>query len=119
MFHVLLLSDLYETAAQIPALAQTNPFLAALAQGDPSDALPLRPAYPVLREAFTSAPDAALIEMSQNGQTGEAILRTIATVQQGLDGDRIALRDGLATLRALGLEDVARRAALQYAILPQ
>lgn len=57
--------------------------------------------------------------MSQNGQTGEAILRTIATVQQGLDGDRIALRDGLATLRALGLEDVARRAALQYAILPQ
>lgn len=117
LFTLLLLSDQYEAAALNPDLAGTNPFLAAVAQGDPSDALASRPSYPVIREAFNSEPDATLINMSANGQTGEAILRAIATLQQGLDGDRIALREGFATLRALGLEDVARRAALQYAIL--
>lgn len=46
LFHVLLLSDLYETAAQIPALAQTNPFLAALAQGDRRTRCPCAPPIP-------------------------------------------------------------------------
>ncbi len=119
LFTLLLLTDQYETAALNPDLAATNPFLAATAKGDPADALAVRPAYPVIREAFTAAPDATLVDMSANGQTGEAILRAVATVQQGLDGDRTTLSDGLATLRALGLEDTARRAALQYAILPQ
>ena len=118
LFSILLLSDQYETAALNADLAATNPFLAALAKGDPSEAPATRPTYPVLQEAFATDPIADLVDMSANGQTGEAILRTIATVQQGLDGDRLALREGLATLRALGLEDVARRAALQYAILP-
>lgn len=118
LFKLLLLSDLYETAALDPDLAKTDPFLAALATGDPEDALALRPAYPVLQEAFRAGADSTLTEMASAGQLGEAILRTIATVQQGLDGDRIALREGIATLRALGLEDVARRTALQYAILP-
>ncbi|WP_375282241.1 hypothetical protein [Pseudooctadecabacter sp.] len=118
LFKLLLLSDLYETAALDADLADTDPFLAALATGDPADALALRPAYPVLQEAFRAEADPILTDMATNGQLGEAILRTIATVQQGLDGDRIALRTGLGTLRALGLEDVARRTALQYAILP-
>ena len=82
------------------------------------NALALRPAYPILQEAFASEPDPALMEIAASGRTGEAILRAIATLQQGIDGDRLAFRDGLATLRALGLEDTARRAALQYAILP-
>lgn len=118
LFTFLLLTDQYEAAALNPDLAATNPFLAAVAQGDPSTALATRPAYPVIREAFTALPDPDLVDMSNNGQTGEAILRAVATVQQGLDGDRVALREGLATLRALGLEDVVRRATLQYAILP-
>ncbi len=118
LFTLLLLTDQYETAALNPDLAATNPFLAAVATGDPSDALAIRPTYPVIREAFGATADPSLVDMSQNGQTGEAILRVVATIQQGLDGDRLALREGIATLRALGLEDIARRTALQYAILP-
>lgn len=118
VFKILLLSDLYETAALTPEFAQADPFLAALATGDPSQALPLNATYPVLQEAFRAEPDPVLIDLAANDKTGEAILRAVATVQQGLDGDRLALRMGLATLRALGLEDVARRTALQYAVLP-
>ena len=118
LFKMLLLSDLYETAALDPELAEMDPFLAALATGDPSDALAIRPAYPIVREAFAADPDAALMDLAASGRSGEAILRAIATLQQGIDGDRMAFREGFATLRALGLEDTARRAALQYAILP-
>jgi hypothetical protein len=38
-------------------------------------------------------------------------------MQDGADGDNVALRDAIATLRALGLEDVARRASLQILLL--
>jgi len=118
VFKYLLLTDQYETAALDPQLAATDPFLAALATGDPAQALALQPAYPILAEAFRAQAAPALTDLAAQGKTGEAILRTIATLQQGLDGDRMALREGFATLRALGLEDVARRTALQYAILP-
>jgi len=55
--------------------------------------------------------------MAGAGRLGEAILRTIATLQQGIDGDEQAFQTGIATLRALGLEDVARRTSLQYLLL--
>lgn len=118
LFTMLLLSPAYETAALNEALAATDPFLAAVARGDPSAARAGRSGYPVVRAAFAADPDAALVAMAAQGRTGEAILRTIATVQQGLEGDQIAFQEGIATLRALGLEDVARRTALQYLLLP-
>lgn len=118
VFKLLLLSDQYEAAALIPTLAGTDPFLAAVARGDPSDAAGTRPAVRVIRGAFAGEPDPVLVDMAADNRAGEAILRTIATVQQGLDGDPVALQTGLATLRALGLEDIARRTALQYALLP-
>lgn len=118
VFAMLLVSDRYEDAALIPALADTDPFLAGVARGDLAGLSAARPKYPVVRDAFGAPPDTALIDMAANGRTGEAILRTIATLQQGIDGDTVAFGEGFATLRALGLEDVARRAALQYLLLP-
>lgn len=117
LFEWLLLSDLYEQAALNEDLAITDPFLAAVARGDPSRAQPSRIDDPLVRAAFATPADPALIAMATDGRTGEAILRAIATVQQGIDGDAMAFGEGIATLRALGLEDVARRTALQYLIL--
>ena len=51
------------------------------------------------------------------GQLGEALLRGISLFNQGLGGDLGALTDALALLRAVGMEDVARRTALQYLLL--
>lgn len=116
-FKMLLLSDAYEEAALDDTLAATDPFLAAVARGVPSDALASKVGYPLVRDAFGADPDAALIAMAADGRTGEAILRTVATVQQGIDGDRVAFQIGIATLRGLGLEDTARRTSLQFLLL--
>jgi hypothetical protein len=51
------------------------------------------------------------------GRKGEAILEAIAMVSAGRSGDHARLTEGLAGLRALGLESVARRAALETLIL--
>ncbi|MDC0115901.1 hypothetical protein OAH97_00280 [Octadecabacter sp.] len=117
MFEFLLMSDRYNDAASIDGLAQTDPFLAAVALGDPSAVETQRGKYPLVQDAFAVEPDPNVVAMATNGRMGEAILRTIATVQQGLDGDRVAFGEGIATLRALGLEDVARQVALQYLVL--
>jgi hypothetical protein len=116
-FKFLLLTDRYEEAALLADLTATDSFLAAVARGDPSDAAPARSKYPLVQQAFAGTADPTLVDMAAQGRTGEAILRTIATLQQGLDGDHMAFVEGFATLRALGLEDVARRVALQYLIL--
>jgi hypothetical protein len=51
------------------------------------------------------------------GKTGEALLRAIALFDAGADGDLRSVTDALAVLRAVGFEDVARRAALQLLLL--
>ncbi len=117
VFKFLLLSDRYEEAALNQDLAATDRFLAAVAQGDPSGEPASRTGRPLIRDAFAAEPDAALVAMAAEGRTGEAILRAIASLQQGIDGDDIAFKEGFATLRALGLEDVSRRIALQYLLL--
>ncbi len=116
-FKWLLLSDAYEDAALIDSLSETDPFLAAVARGVPETAPADQVGYVLVQDAFAAAPDPALVAMASDGRTGEAILRAIATLQQGIDGDQVAFKIGIATLRALGLEDVARRTSLQYLLL--
>lgn len=58
-----------------------------------------------------------LTRMASNGRMGEAILRTLLLLDDGASGDPLALTQALATLRFFGLEDTARRAALQILLL--
>ena len=51
------------------------------------------------------------------GQIGQAILAAMTQMRQGEAGDLRAVTEGLSTLRHLGLEDVARRSALQLVLL--
>ena len=48
---------------------------------------------------------------------GEAILRVLVLLEDGAAGDPVSLTQALATLQAFGLEDTARRAALQIVLL--
>lgn len=67
---------------------------------------------------FTSAEvPAPLQEAIAEGRIGEAVLEAIAAFQRGLDGDHAAVTAAIATLRAAGLEESARRAVLQYLLL--
>ena len=86
--------------------------------GDVSKAETNTPLEEAVREAFSDAkPRADLIAMAQQKRLGEGILTLLDMLHDGSNGDANTLRDALATLRALGLEDTARRAALQTLLL--
>tara|TARA_R110000787_G_scaffold188261_1_gene300065 strand:- start:740 stop:1804 length:1065 start_codon:yes stop_codon:yes gene_type:complete len=121
-----LLSPDYEAvAASLPeslSLGDDTALIRAVARGEvdtttfgipPDTALP-RAIY----DAFsTPRPREDWIAMARTGRLGEALLETLYALQDGARGDSLGLRDALGTLRALGLEDTARRAALQILLL--
>ncbi|KUJ80040.1 hypothetical protein [Ruegeria profundi] len=119
-WRILLLSDLYETAALSPPnQSQESQFLAALAQGDPGRARTPSPLADAVAQGFAwAAPIPSDIEaMLNNDQLGEAILETMELFAHGARGNLVDLTAAIATLRRVGLEDTARRAALNLLIL--
>lgn len=69
-------------------------------------------------DAFLApTPRSEWIDMAKGQRLGEALILTLGALHGGTRGDTLALRDALGTLRALGLEDTARRAALQILLL--
>ncbi|MCA0928753.1 hypothetical protein [Ruegeria profundi] len=119
-WRILLLSDLYEAAALSPPnQSQESQFLAALAQGDPGRARTPSPLADAVAQGFAwAAPIPSDIEaMLNNDQLGEAILETMELFAHGARGNLVDLTAAIATLRRVGLEDTARRAALNLLIL--
>ncbi len=114
---ILLLSPAYEAAAsrmEIPDLA-AQIALGTLSPGRPADMI-----QGAIYAAFDTAPPRAdLVAMVKQGRLGESILHVLVLLHKGANGDANALTDALATLRVLGLEDTARRAALQTLLLEQ
>lgn len=117
-FEVGLLSPLYEaTAAQAPNAPDTA-LLRAVALGRVTTTRPQETIAAAVHAGFTDAPPRAdLRQKAQQKQLGESILTLLSLLEDGMNGDAKALQDALATLRALGLEDTARRAALQVLLL--
>lgn len=118
VFEIMLLSPQYEQAAAL--LATPTPdqtFLIETARGSPPADTALSALQGAIAAGFASeapAPDhQALIDA---GRLGEAILAAARQISRG-DAARDALTGALATLRAVGLEDTARRAALQLLLL--
>ena len=110
-----LLSHGYEAAA-IRIGGDSLPVRIALGELPPSRPAGHRAA--AIHDAFgDAAPREDLLAMAREQRLGEAILRSLARLQEGADGNSQALTEALATLRALGLEDTARRAALQLLML--
>lgn len=113
-----LLSPKAELLSETSDMGQRRQFLAGLARGDiagltPPDAMgrAIAPAF-----AEIALPDdlAALVSAKQVGQ---AILAAIDRINTGVLGEERAVTEGLALLRALGLETVARATALELMIL--
>ena len=130
-----LLSPAYETVAYgldaaDAVLGAHTALIRAVAQGEPAPRARNGAQNGTLNQAPTEAlpraiydsfsapmPRAEWIEMARSGRLGEAILATLDALRDGARGDSLSLRDALGTLRALGLEDTARRAALQILLL--
>jgi len=118
-FRMALLSDDYEAIAQA-ATPQTSldQLLAAVAQGIlEGQPAPGERARAVADAFAATTPPARLASLVQGERLGEAILRAMALLTEGAQGDLDQVTDALALLRSVGLEDTARRAALEYLIL--
>ncbi len=100
------------------ASAETK-FLLSIARGlTPQDLPTDLPHAGAVATAFAgAAPPQVIQEQLAQGRLGESILRAIALIGSGANGNAADLTDGLAVLRSVGLEDVARRTALQLMIL--
>lgn len=119
-YRIRLLTDDYEAAASTSPKARADTFLAGIARGRPDIAQASGSTERMIAEAFGGPPVAAsdhakLIKM---GKLGEAILHA-ALQFDGADGDPGEMASALGTLRFVGMEDTARRAALQVLILEQ
>ncbi|SMY07505.1 hypothetical protein [Flavimaricola marinus] len=118
--HIGLLGQDYEAVAQdwAPETARDR-LLQAVAKGSVFGLpIPSEQDEIAVFDAFAEAPvPEVLAAHIAEGRLGEALLRTISAFSQGIAGDQRAMTDGLAALRSVGLEDTARRIALQYLIL--
>ncbi|WP_372834377.1 hypothetical protein [Puniceibacterium confluentis] len=114
----LLSPDYEEASVRIGTPTPEYTLLGAIAQGTAPTGYSDQPHAEALAAAFGDAPPPqALRSQLSEGRLGEVILRAIALFSSGADGNSDDLADALATLRSVGLEDTARRAALQLVIL--
>jgi hypothetical protein len=114
---VMLLSPAYEVAA---AQGNSADLASQIALGEVKPGRPADIIQGAIYDAFAGAAARAdLVAMVKQGRLGESILEVLSLLHTGARGNDKALRDALATLRALGLEDTARRAALQTLLLEQ
>ncbi len=116
---VALLSPAYERAAlRLKDTGGEMGFLGALARGAAEEATPTDERARAVAAGFAQeAPPEAIRQLLQDGKLGEAILNAMALFAKGAAGDLRDVTDALAAFRHVGLEDTARRAALQFLIL--
>ncbi|SDI47172.1 hypothetical protein [Aliiruegeria lutimaris] len=117
-----LLSDSYETVAlDAASLPEALAFASSIASGQvakaPQDAL-----SQAIAAAFSTPVPPLPPELTgflEEQRLGEALLSALKSLASGSDSDPAVLSGALAFLRAIGLEDTARRAALQILLLEQ
>ena len=113
-FRLSLVSGEYERAEAPQRLTGETAFLQSLAAGAPVGAGALEDRLAeAIEDGFGGARvDPDVVSLMEGGQLGLAILRACEQIKAGLSGDLTALKSGIAALRLMGLEDVARRASL-------
>jgi hypothetical protein len=119
-YRIRLLSSNYELAAQNPPEnGASSTYLAALAQGEPGRVSAPNTVAQAISDGFANgaALPRELEQGLKNGQLGWVILKAIDLFDKGANGNLADLTNALATFRTVGLEDTARRAALQLMLL--
>ena len=115
---VLLSPDYEKLTLGLTASDPKGTFLLALARGTLTGVAAPDGLSQAIAAAFTApALPQDLQPLLDQGRVGEAILQSLTRLRLGEAGDPHAVTEGLSTLRHLGLEDVARRTALQMLLL--
>lgn len=118
-FLVALLSDEYENAASLlQEPDERQAFLIDLAKGAPAIDKATSNREQAIALGFSDVqPTGEFARLIDDMKIGEAILAATNQLDRARDGNMGDLTEALATLRSLGLEDTARRAALQILVL--
>jgi hypothetical protein len=118
-FRIGLLSPDYAAVAEARSPADpTEAFLIGLATGKLEGRIPPDSLGRAIAPAFLDPRlGSAALGLIEDGRIGEAILTAIDMVGSGLRGDLPRVTEGLAILRTVGLEDAARRTALELMLL--
>lgn len=114
-----LLSPSYErvATARQPADAREG-FLIGLAKGNVTGLAEPDSMARVIAPAFQGArPSEDMQRLLDEGRLGEAMLAAIEAIERGVQGEVKGVTDGLALFRAVGLEGIARRTALELMLL--
>ncbi|WP_435258880.1 hypothetical protein ACSBLW_03660 [Thioclava sp. FR2] len=118
-FEIGLLSGKYESVAKGRNAAEPQEkFLIAIATGNLIDAVPQDSLQRAIAPAFLSeslGPEYQ--ELLDQRRLGEGILLAIQQIAKGLQGQLELVTSGLTFLRHVGMEDAARRTALQLVLL--
>lgn len=119
-FRAALLSDGYEKAARahIPATGE-EAFLAGIATGRLDGVTPGDQMGVAIKAAFLPATPLSedYVALKSGDRLGEGMLKAIDDITEGARGDLRDVTGGLRFLREVGLETVARRAALELLLL--
>ena len=118
-FKVGILSDDFEKySAGVSPQTVGQKFLIDIAQGKPGTAPNTDPLALAVSEGFsTIGIPVRLQSLVSQGRMGEAILRSVELFAGGALGDVDELTDALRFMRSVGLEDTARRSAIQLLLL--
>lgn len=116
---ITLLSSSYESAsADRAADDRDDRFLVGLAHGQPQPSDARSPLEQAIAAGFAATePPESQKTLLDRGQLGEAILLAAAQLDRVSEGRHEDVTGAITTLRAVGLEDTARRAALQLLLL--
>ncbi|MDP2739554.1 MAG: hypothetical protein Q8O82_12850 [Pseudorhodobacter sp.] len=118
-FRVMLLSNRYERAALDRTPSDSfEAFLIGLARGSVQGlAAPDSMARAIAPAFLTPSPSPEATALLAEHRLGEALLSAIDAIGRGVQGDLRGVTEGLSLLREVGLEDVARRTALELLLL--
>ncbi len=112
---VQLLSGDYANAAARPGVPA---FVRSVALGDLKDATPSTTIEEAIVAGFAdTAPPQVFADLVADKKLGEALLRALPLFDAGVAGDARSVTDALLVLHRAGMDDVARRAALQLLLL--
>ena len=118
-YHLALMSPEYESlGAKFTPSSRADRFLLSLTKGVPNPDLATTTAQIAIAEAFAAAgPSRDYSGLLESGKLGQAILNATLRLDAAGPNQAVDIKAGLSTLRAVGLEDTARQAALQLLLL--
>ena len=118
-FRIEMLSSDFETLAlKHPPVGTDEVFLVALARGQLEGVVVPDSLGRAIVPAFLAPePSPEALVLLDQGRVGEAVLMAIDRVGRGVQGDLQGVTEGLSLLRRVGLENVARRTALELMLL--